>query len=80
MYVHAGQVELCGERGVANTLAVLGQGTTIRVRAREQRAGLLLAAAKPLREPIAHRGPFVMNTDAELMQAFDDYRSGRLAL
>lgn len=80
VYVHAGQVELCGERVVANTLAVLGQGTTIRVRAREQRAGLLLAAAKPLHEPIAHRGPFVMNTDAELMQAFDDYRSGRLAL
>jgi redox-sensitive bicupin YhaK (pirin superfamily) len=40
--------------------------------------GILFAAARPLREPIARRGPFVMNTAAEIEQAFADYRAGRL--
>ena len=37
----------------------------------------LVIAGKPLREPIAHHGPFVMNTDAELRQAISDFRNGR---
>lgn len=40
--------------------------------------GILLMAGRPLREPIAHRGPFVMNTMAEIEQAVADYQSGAM--
>ena len=56
--------------------AFLGEGDEVRVQATRD-ARFLLLAGRPIREPIAWAGPFVMNTRAELEQAFDDYRSGR---
>jgi redox-sensitive bicupin YhaK (pirin superfamily) len=58
-------------------IAVLGPGESISA-ASEQGARFLLLSAKPIGEPVARRGPFVMNTSEELDQAFEDYRSGRL--
>lgn len=73
-----------GEEGAEvndGQLAVLGEGDAVRLRGPE-RAGahgrLLLLAGPPLREPVARYGPFVMNTQAEILQAMDDYRTGRM--
>lgn len=60
-------------------LAVFGAGDNVALQAGEVGARLLLIAAKPLREPVARRGPFVMNTQQELEQAYADIRSGRFA-
>ncbi|WP_017909378.1 pirin family protein [Xanthomonas sp. SHU 199] len=61
----------------AQTLAVLGGGDLLQVQAGTQGARLILVAGRPLREPVARHGPFVMNTRQELMQAFVDFQEGR---
>jgi len=58
-------------------LAVLGGGSRLQMRAGALGARLIVVAGRPLREPIARHGPFVMNTREELMQAFVDYQEGR---
>jgi len=61
----------------AHELGVLGGGAEVHLRADASAARLILVAGRPLREPIARQGPFVMNTREQLMQAFDDYQQGR---
>ena len=58
-------------------LAVLGGGNLFKVQAGAAGARMLLVAGRPLREPVARHGPFVMNTRQEIMQAFVDYQEGR---
>lgn len=62
----------------AGTIALLGPGNRLRMRATSPGSQLLLAAARPLGEPIVQRGPFVMNTEAEIRRAFADHRAGVL--
>jgi len=58
-------------------LAVLSHGDQVKLRAGSEGARFLLLAGRPLNEPVARGGPCVMNTKAEIRQAFEDYDSGR---
>ena len=87
VYVMSGSGTVGGDavRIGESQLAVLGVGGAIRVEADERQpanaaAGMevVILGGKPIREPVAWAGPFVMNTKAELVQAFEDYQSGRL--
>ena len=67
----------------AGQAAVLGRGDAITVSASERADGkgqrgmeIILLGGKPIREPIAWAGPFVMNTRAEVIAAFEDYQRG----
>lgn len=72
-----GRAGLDPTRVLAGQVAVLGDGGAVTL-ASVSGGRALLFAARPLGEPVARSGPFVMNTEAELRQAWDDYRSGRL--
>jgi len=82
-FVHQGDVAIGnGKQPLrANELGIFNDnGNRIALHAGEHGAALLLASATPLREPIVQRGPFVMNTEDEIRQAFIDYRNGSLAM
>jgi len=79
VFVGEGKFGSDGQVILAGNLGVLGEGNTMQMQASESSpCRFLLIAGKPIKEPIVRRGPFVMNTQAELMQAFLDYQSGQL--
>lgn len=61
----------------AGQLGVLGDGRELKIKTEDRPVRFILLAGKPLNEPIVKGGPFVMNTREQLLQAFEDYRSGR---
>jgi redox-sensitive bicupin YhaK (pirin superfamily) len=81
VYVYEGGVSVGQSREAATInaqeLAVLGEGDEVRLQGRAARSRAILVAGRPLREPVARYGPFVMNTREELQQAFADYQAGK---
>ena len=61
-----------------STLILLNNGSNLVVKSME-RSEFLIIAGKPIGETIARGGPFVMNTKEEIIQAVEDYKSGKFA-
>jgi hypothetical protein len=86
VYVLAGRgrVGPAGQPVHTGQLAVLGAGDAVALaadKAQDSHApnlDVLLLGGRPIGEPVAHYGPFVMNTRAELAQAFEDFQKGRM--
>ncbi|MDA5284368.1 pirin family protein [Streptomyces sp. NPDC054904] len=85
-YVLAGRGSVGQERRPIRKgqTAVFGEGGSLTIRADESQDSnepaleIVLLGGRPIREPMAHYGPFVMNSRQELQQAFDDFQAGRL--
>jgi quercetin 2,3-dioxygenase len=81
VYVYEGSVRVPGHRDTVGSrhAIVLSEGARLRVGGTDTSARFLIFAGRPLDEPVARYGPFVMNTTDELREAFADYQAGRLA-
>jgi redox-sensitive bicupin YhaK (pirin superfamily) len=77
VYLYAGTLAMDGHELGEGELGVLGAGDRWSAVTGDSGAACLLLRGRPLREPIAAWGPFVMNTREEIEQAIADYRSGR---
>jgi redox-sensitive bicupin YhaK (pirin superfamily) len=76
-YVFEGAAKIGGEEVARGELAVLGHGGRVGLAAGPEGARVLVIAGRPLNEPVAKYGPFVMNTNDEIRQAVHDYQSGK---
>lgn len=77
LVVFEGAVSIAGTSVEAISVADLGDGDALQCTAGGGGARALLIAGAPIGEPIAWAGPFVMNTEQELRQAFADFKAGR---
>jgi len=79
VYVFEGAVRVGASRTAVSkgTLAILSEGESVALNADGGAARLLLVAGRPLGEPVARYGPFVMNTEAEIHQAVRDFQAGQ---
>lgn len=79
IYAYQGEGSVGTTTLTPKTLGILSKGDRIVALATGPDFRFLCIAARPLKEPIARYGPFVMNTREEIHQAFDDFRNGKFA-
>lgn len=77
IYVFEGNLTLDNTSLNSFDIAILSEGNQIELSSSTGARAMLITGA-PINEPIVQHGPFVMNTDEEIMQAIDDYRNGLL--
>ena len=77
-YVFEGSVQINETSIPTHNAAIFSDGDYVTIQAGAEGTRFLLLAGRPINEPIAQYGPFVMNTAAEIEQAVRDYQSGRL--
>jgi len=79
VYVYGGALVIGTLKRAARDgdMALLTNAESMTLRATEPATRALVIAGVPLREPVARYGPFVMNTREEIVEAFDDFQSGR---
>jgi redox-sensitive bicupin YhaK (pirin superfamily) len=77
-YTFEGAPRVGGRELPKGSLAILVNGDAVQVEAGDAPVRVLLIAGRPLREPVVHYGPFVMNTVQEIEQAIRDYQAGQL--
>jgi hypothetical protein len=78
VHCFGGEVEVNGKKAVDGQMVVLERSAgEVRVHS-VSGASVLLLGGEPLGEPVARYGPFVMNTQAEIVQAFEEYQAGTL--
>ncbi|HEX4492018.1 MAG TPA: pirin family protein [Acidimicrobiia bacterium] len=78
-YVLEGSGDFDGTAAGRAQMVVLGAGGDgVRIAGGPDGVELVVLAGRPLHEPVARYGPFVMNTKAELIEAFEDYQAGRM--
>lgn len=83
VYVFKGTARVAGREVGAGQAALLGSGERVELGADKQAgetAELLVLSGRPIKEPVARYGPFVMNTREEIEQAFRDFQSGRFGV
>ena len=76
-YVYEGEVGSAESHAGKGELLVFGHGDAVRFEGRAPKSRLILVAGRPINEPVARYGPFVMNTQQEIMQAVQDFQAGR---
>jgi redox-sensitive bicupin YhaK (pirin superfamily) len=77
-YVFEGSINDAGRTVTRQKMARYSEGSQVVLNAGDENTRILLLSGTALHEPIGQHGPFVMNTEAEIQQAIDDYRNHRL--
>jgi redox-sensitive bicupin YhaK (pirin superfamily) len=79
LYVVQGSIAVAGQAAPSAHLVMLGAGDEVEITAQED-AYIILGHGDPIDEPVVSHGPFVMNSVAEIHQAYADYQAGRFGV